>query len=148
MQRRVWIVSPTTMMAVLNTARAVMKDVETRRQVHVIKDELGKLGKDFACTIETAKTTLGDADTVLALDAPPATGEWGDEPLAETFGRGLDRTASRQGAVRRQWRCAADAGWTQWSATGTGDHGLRGLFPCGIRAALRMPSLRTGPMIR
>jgi DNA recombination protein RmuC len=36
------------MMAVLNTARAVMKDVETRRQVHVIKDELGKLGKDFA----------------------------------------------------------------------------------------------------
>ena len=47
MQRRVWIVSPTTLMAVLNTARAVMKDVETRKQVHIIKDELGKLGKDF-----------------------------------------------------------------------------------------------------
>jgi DNA recombination protein RmuC len=47
MQRRVWIVSPTTMMAVLNTARAVLKDVETRRQVHIIKDELGKLGKEF-----------------------------------------------------------------------------------------------------
>ncbi|MCW5625222.1 MAG: DNA recombination protein RmuC, partial [Burkholderiales bacterium] len=47
LQRRVWIVSPTTMMAVLNTARAVIKDVETRRQVHVIKDELGKLGRDF-----------------------------------------------------------------------------------------------------
>jgi DNA recombination protein RmuC len=47
MQRRVWIVSPTTMMAVLNTARAVIKDVETRRQVHIIKDELAKLGKDF-----------------------------------------------------------------------------------------------------
>jgi len=47
MQQRVWIVSPTTMMAVLNTARAVIKDVETRRQVHVIKDELSKLGKDF-----------------------------------------------------------------------------------------------------
>ncbi len=45
--RRVWIVSPTTLMAVLNTARAVMKDVETRKQVHIIKDELGKLGKDF-----------------------------------------------------------------------------------------------------
>ena len=27
-------------MAVLNTARAVLKDVETRKQVHVIKDEL------------------------------------------------------------------------------------------------------------
>src|SRR5574340_132937 len=48
MQKRVWIVSPTTMMAVLNTARAVIKDVETRKQVHIIKDELGKLGKDFA----------------------------------------------------------------------------------------------------
>ena len=47
MQRRVWIVSPTTLMAVLNTARAVMKDVETRKQVHIIKDELGKLGKEF-----------------------------------------------------------------------------------------------------
>jgi DNA recombination protein RmuC len=46
-QRRVWIVSPTTMMAVLNTARAVLKDVETRKQIHIIKDELGKLGKDF-----------------------------------------------------------------------------------------------------
>ncbi|MDO8292729.1 MAG: DNA recombination protein RmuC [Gallionella sp.] len=47
MQRRVWVVSPTTLMAVLNTARAVMKDVETRKQVHIIQDELGKLGKDF-----------------------------------------------------------------------------------------------------
>jgi len=47
MQRRVWPVSPTTLMAVLNTPRAVIKDVETRKQIHIIKDELGKLGKDF-----------------------------------------------------------------------------------------------------
>ncbi|MFM9912084.1 MAG: DNA recombination protein RmuC [Methylophilaceae bacterium] len=46
-KRRVWIVSPTTLMAVLNTARAVLKDTETRKQVHIIQDELGKLGKDF-----------------------------------------------------------------------------------------------------
>jgi DNA recombination protein RmuC len=46
-RKRVWIVSPTTMMAVLNTALAVLKDVETRKQVHVIKDALGKLGGDF-----------------------------------------------------------------------------------------------------
>jgi len=46
-RQRVWIVSPTTLMAVLNTARAVIKDVETRRQVHIIKDELGKLGREF-----------------------------------------------------------------------------------------------------
>ena len=47
MAKRVWMVSPTTLMAVLNTARAVLKDVETRKQVHIIKDELGKLGKEF-----------------------------------------------------------------------------------------------------
>ena len=47
MAKRVWLVSPTTLMAVLNTARAVLKDVETRKQVHIIKSELGKLGKEF-----------------------------------------------------------------------------------------------------
>lgn len=46
--KRVWIVSPTTLMAVLNTARAVLKDVETRRQIHIIKEELSKLARDFA----------------------------------------------------------------------------------------------------
>jgi DNA recombination protein RmuC len=45
--KRVWIVSPTTLMAVLNTARAVLKDVETRKQIHVIKDALSRLGQDF-----------------------------------------------------------------------------------------------------
>ena len=46
-QKHVWIVSPTTLMAVLNTARAVLKDVETRKQIHIIQDALGKLAKDF-----------------------------------------------------------------------------------------------------
>jgi DNA recombination protein RmuC len=45
--KRVWIVSPTTLMAVLNTARAVLKDVETRRQVHVIKESLARLAVEF-----------------------------------------------------------------------------------------------------
>jgi DNA recombination protein RmuC len=45
--RRVWIVSPTTLMAVLNTARAVLKDVETRRQVHIIKECLTRLAIEF-----------------------------------------------------------------------------------------------------
>jgi DNA recombination protein RmuC len=47
-KKHVWITSPTTLMAVLNTARAVIRDSETRRMAHVIKDELGKLAKDFA----------------------------------------------------------------------------------------------------
>jgi len=45
--KRVWIVSPTTLMAVLNTARAVLKDVETRKQIHVIREALARLGQDF-----------------------------------------------------------------------------------------------------
>ena len=44
----VWIVSPTTLMAVLNTARAVLKDVETRKQVHVIKECLARLAVEFS----------------------------------------------------------------------------------------------------
>jgi DNA recombination protein RmuC len=48
MSRRVWIVSPTTLMAVLNTARAVLKDCETRQQVHVIKESLGRLSTEFS----------------------------------------------------------------------------------------------------
>jgi DNA recombination protein RmuC len=47
MQKRVWIVSPTTLMAVLNTARAVLKDVEMRKHMNVIKEALAKLSMDF-----------------------------------------------------------------------------------------------------
>ncbi|NOS96393.1 MAG: DNA recombination protein RmuC [Methylotenera sp.] len=59
MNKRVWVVSPTTLMAVLNTARAVLKDVETRKQVHVIKEELGKLSKDFG-RFDTRMKKLAD----------------------------------------------------------------------------------------
>ena len=45
--RRVWIVSPTTLMAVLNTARAVLKDVETRKQIHIIREALARLAVEF-----------------------------------------------------------------------------------------------------
>jgi DNA recombination protein RmuC len=44
---RVWLVSPTTMMAVLNIIRAVLKDAATRKQVHVIQEHLVALSKDF-----------------------------------------------------------------------------------------------------
>lgn len=44
---RVWIVSPTTLMAVLTTARAVLKDSATRKQVHIIQEHLVNLAKDF-----------------------------------------------------------------------------------------------------
>ncbi|HYF98242.1 MAG TPA: DNA recombination protein RmuC, partial [Coxiellaceae bacterium] len=46
-QARIWLVSPTTMMAILTTARAVLKDAATRKQVHIIQEHLVMLGKDF-----------------------------------------------------------------------------------------------------
>jgi len=44
---KVWMVSPTTMMAILTTARAVLKDAATRKQLHLIQQHLGLLAKDF-----------------------------------------------------------------------------------------------------
>jgi DNA recombination protein RmuC len=45
-RRRVWIVSPTTLMATLNTVRAVLKDASMREQAHVIQAEVGRLLED------------------------------------------------------------------------------------------------------
>ncbi len=47
-RRRVWLASPTTMMAILTTARAVLKDEATREQVHIIQAHLNALSGDFA----------------------------------------------------------------------------------------------------
>jgi len=46
-RRRVWMASPTTLMAILTTALAVLKDDATRRQVHVIRAHLRDLADDF-----------------------------------------------------------------------------------------------------
>ncbi len=43
---RVWIVSPTTCMATLNTMRAILKDARMREQAGAIRRELGMLHKD------------------------------------------------------------------------------------------------------
>jgi len=43
---RVWIVSPTTLMATLNTVRAVLKDAQMREQAHIIQAEVGKMMDD------------------------------------------------------------------------------------------------------
>ncbi len=45
-RRRVWIVSPTTLMATLNTVRAVLKDAHLREQAGVVQKELAALMKD------------------------------------------------------------------------------------------------------
>ena len=45
--QHVWLTSPTSLMAVLHTVRAVIRDAEMRKQLGVMKTELGKLGGDF-----------------------------------------------------------------------------------------------------
>lgn len=45
-RRRVYIVSPTTLMATLNTVRAVLKDARMREQAHIIQTEIGKMMED------------------------------------------------------------------------------------------------------
>ena len=44
--KRVWIVSPTTCMATLNTMRAILKDARMREQAGAIRRELSLLSKD------------------------------------------------------------------------------------------------------
>ena len=44
--RRVYVVSPTTLMATLNTVRAILKDARMREQAHLIQREIGELTKD------------------------------------------------------------------------------------------------------
>lgn len=46
-QAKVWLTSPTTMMAILTTARAVLKDDATKKQVHIIQEHLRNLSQDF-----------------------------------------------------------------------------------------------------
>src|SRR3990167_21948 len=46
-KQKVWLVSPSTLMAVLTTARSVLKDDATRKQVHIIQEHLQALAVDF-----------------------------------------------------------------------------------------------------
>lgn len=46
-KKRVWLASPTTLMAILTTARSVLKDEATRQQIHIIQAHLSNLAQDF-----------------------------------------------------------------------------------------------------
>lgn len=55
---RVWIVSPTTCMATLNTMRAILKDARMREQAGAIRRELGLLAAD----VDRLSTRVGNLD--------------------------------------------------------------------------------------
>jgi len=64
-RRRVYIVSPTTLMATLNTVRAVLKDSRMREQTGRILDEVQKLLKDVGRLderVEKLQSHFGQAD--------------------------------------------------------------------------------------
>ena len=54
---KVWIVSPTTLMATLNTVRAVLKDATMREQAGVIQKEVGTLVEDI-CRLDDRVESL------------------------------------------------------------------------------------------
>ncbi|WP_435531775.1 DNA recombination protein RmuC [Stagnihabitans tardus] len=62
---RVWIVSPTTCMATLNTIRAVLKDVRMKQQTGAIRRELAELSKD----IDRLSDRVGNLDRHFTMAA-------------------------------------------------------------------------------
>ncbi len=46
-QMGVWLTSPATLMAVLTTAKSVIKDEATRQQAHQLREQLYHLNQDF-----------------------------------------------------------------------------------------------------
>ncbi|SUO97422.1 DNA recombination protein RmuC [Suttonella ornithocola] len=68
--RNVWLTSPTTLVAILTTAKTVIKDDATRKQAHLLREQLYHLKKEFqqfqgrmdnlAKHIEQAQKDVGD----------------------------------------------------------------------------------------
>ncbi|MGL6098214.1 MAG: DNA recombination protein RmuC, partial [Fusobacteriaceae bacterium] len=46
-KKKVWIASPTTLMAVLNTLQIIVKNAEREKYAHIIQEELVKLSSEF-----------------------------------------------------------------------------------------------------
>ncbi len=84
---RVWIVSPTTLMATLTTMRAVLKDARLREEAADLRHALGALGADLDRVAERARqlrTHFGQAERDIA----------GVETAAKTAQRRLRRIES------------------------------------------------------
>ncbi len=93
---RVWIVSPTTMMATLNTVRAVLKDVRMREQAGAIQKTVGlllddvkrlderveKLKSHFAMTERDLREVDISADRITKRGERILEVDLGDEPTA------------------------------------------------------------------
>ncbi|MBT4890913.1 MAG: DNA recombination protein RmuC [Rhodospirillales bacterium] len=69
-KRRVWIVSPTTLMATLNTVRAVLKDARMKEQAGLIQDQVLKMMEDVSRLdgrVNNLRTHFTQAEKDIAL---------------------------------------------------------------------------------
>ena len=64
-RKRVWLVSPTTLMSVLTTLQVVMTNIERDKYAHVIQEELVKLGQEFDRYQKRWASLEKDIDKVL-----------------------------------------------------------------------------------
>lgn len=97
---RVWIVSPTTLMATLNTVRAVLKDSRMREQATLIQaevraltddvtrleDRVGKLARHFDQATEDIRQIRISTDKVLRRVDRVQQLELGEVPVADSDG--------------------------------------------------------------
>lgn len=98
-QARVWIVSPTTLMATLNTVRAVLKDVEMRKQAGVIQkyvglllgdvtrlnDRVGNLERHFGQAEKDIGEIRKSADAIASRGEKIEAVEMGEDGAADTL---------------------------------------------------------------
>ncbi|HAC59485.1 MAG: DNA recombination protein RmuC [Parvibaculum sp.] len=98
-QARVWIVSPTTLMATLNTVRAVLKDVEMRKQAGVIQkyvalllgdvgrlnDRVGNLERHFSQAEKDIGEIRKSADAISSRGEKIEAVEMGEESAADAL---------------------------------------------------------------
>ncbi len=63
-KKNVWIASPTTLMALLTTIQAVVRDIKTQQQAKKIQEELIKLSKNFSLYRERWEKFIKNMDTV------------------------------------------------------------------------------------
>jgi DNA recombination protein RmuC len=107
-KHRVYIVSPTTLMATLNTVRAILKDARMREQAHLIQTEIaelmkdmarldkrvGDLGKHFELTARDIAEIQTSARRLIkrgvAIESIPLEGRGGDALAADLAARGED----------------------------------------------------------
>ena len=98
-QARVWIVSPTTLMATLNTVRAVLKDVEMRKQAGVIQkyvalllgdvtrlnDRVGSLERHFSQAGKDIGDIRKSADAISSRGEKIEAVEMGEDGAADAL---------------------------------------------------------------